>query len=484
MKKNLHLAFLLFTLFTSLSTYAGVIKVKGHVLFTNGSPVINSEVKIEGYLATTASCAVLLTTTDINGFYSVELICTGEIRRTRISIKNCDGQPLVQEKEVPASKVIEANFIVCKPPAPVTCTAKFNAEPVPSSSTLPPFSYKFNSSSSEVTNGDHIIHRIWNFHDGSPVVNDRVDPMHTFPHIGTYEVCLTIKTDKGCESKICRQVVVPPVTPVTCKASFTAEPLPASSTVPSFTFIFNSATSTVTNGDNIIHRIWDFHDGSLLVNDRVDLKHTFPHAGTYEVCLIIKTDKGCESKICKTIVVPPATTVTCTAKFDFEKVSLNKFRFHGNMSMLADNDNIVERKWDFHDGTTSTEISPLHEFVKTGNYEVCLIIKTAKGCESHYCTLVKVEEMPMSVNDYVKIISLYPSPVKENLKATVYSKLNNITGSISIINLYGSVQYTRQVVLVQGYNSFILPAFTLMPGSYFFKVTTQFGTISKSFYKM
>ena len=172
------------------------------------------------------------------------------------------------------------------------------------------------------------------------------------------------------------------------------------------------------------------------------------------------------------------------AKFTFEKVSLNKFRFNGNMSVLAANDYITGRKWDFHDGTTSTEVSPLHEFVKPGNYEVCLFIKTAKGCESHFCAVIKVEEMPMSADDYVKIISLYPSPVKENLKAVVYSKLNNITGSISIINLYGSVQYTRPVVLLQGFNSFVLPVFSLMPGSYFFKVKTQFGTLSKAFYKM
>ena len=485
MKKYLQVIFLFLVLISSLSTYAAGVKVKGYVLFTGGSPVAGVQVKIAGYLAgSTTPCSEQVVTTNATGFYSLELSCTGDINRTRMVVKNCDGLNLVQEKEVPTSKVVEANFTVCKPPATVTCTAKFNAEPVPSTSTLPPFSFAFNSSTSEVTSGDKIIHRIWNFNDGSPLVNDRVDPSHTFPQAGTYEVCLTIKTDKGCESRICKAIVVKPLDPVTCMAKFNAEPVPSTSTLPPFSFQFNSSSSEVTTGDKIIHRIWDFHDGLPLVNDRVDPSHSFPHAGTYEVCLIIKTDKGCESRICKAIVVQPVTAVTCTAKFNFEKLALNKFRFNGNMNMLAANDYVTARKWDFHDGTTSTEVSPLHEFVKPGNYEVCLTIKTANGCESHFCTLIKVEEMPMSANDYVKIISLYPSPVRENLKAVVYSKLNNITGSISIINLYGSVQYTRRVVLLQGYNSFTLPVFSLMPGSYFFKVKTQFGTLSKSFYKM
>ena len=284
MKKYLQVIFLFLVLISSLSTYAAGVKVKGYVLFTGGSPVAGVQVKIAGYLAgSTTPCSEQAVTTNTTGFYVLELSCTGDINRTRIVVKNCDGLNLVQEKEVPTSKVVEANFTICKPPAPITCTAKFNAEPVASTSSLPPFSFAFNSSSSEVTTGDKIIHRIWDFHDGSPLVNDRVDPLHTFPHAGTYEVCLIIKTDKGCESRICKSIVVPPVTPVTCTAKFNAEPVPSTSTLPPFSFQFNSSLSEVTTGDKIIHRIWDFHDGSPLVNDRVDPLHTFPHAGTYEV---------------------------------------------------------------------------------------------------------------------------------------------------------------------------------------------------------
>ena len=248
---------------------ANVITIKGYVKDGNGNAAINKEVKIAVYLAgSTTPCSEQVVVTNNLGFYSKELTCTGDIRRSRISLKNCDGNALVQEKEIPTSKILEANFTVCQA-VPTACVAKFSGEPVMPSSTIPAFSVKFNSATSEVSAGDRIEHRTWDFHDGSPVLVDRVDPMHTFPRAGTYEVCLTIKTVLGCEKKLCKQVIV-----------------------------------------------------------------------------------------------PAATKVTCAAKYKFESLGPKKFRFNSTSSVVEANDNITERKWDFRDGTTSTDISPAHEFTK------------------------------------------------------------------------------------------------------------------------
>ena len=273
-------------------------------------------------------------------------------------------------------------------------------------------------------------------------------------------------------------------TPSACAAKFTTEPVPASSTVPTFTQRFNSSGSEISNGDNIVTRTWDFRDGSPVLSNRVDPTHTFPHVGVYEVCLTIKTASGCESKICKAITIQPTSALTCSAKFIFERLGPKKFRFNSSSSAIAANDNIVERRWDFRDGTTSNDVSPAHEFPKFGNYEVCLYIKTAKGCESRLCVSVKVEETPATDNP-VSIVSLYPSPVHENLKTVIYSKNNNIVATISIVNLEGVVQSIQQVVtLSQGNNPLTINVFRLPPGSYFYKIKTQYGTLSKLFYKV
>ncbi|MDQ6815228.1 MAG: PKD domain-containing protein, partial [Bacteroidota bacterium] len=217
--------FLFATFFTAIQLYANIITVKGHVKQTNGNPVANTEVKIAVYLASaTLSCSEQSAITNSEGFFSKELSCSGDIVKSRVTAKNCDGTTLTLEKEVPVSKIVEANFSVCIP-APPVCSAKFTTEVIPASSTVPVFSAKFNSNISEVGHGDNIAHRTWEFHDGSPSLFDRVDPVHSFPHAGTYEVCLIIKTALGCESRVCKQITVQATIPVACAAHFTFEKL-------------------------------------------------------------------------------------------------------------------------------------------------------------------------------------------------------------------------------------------------------------------
>ncbi|GEO11998.1 hypothetical protein SAE01_44940 [Segetibacter aerophilus] len=368
---------------------ASGITVKGYVRLANGNGVANVEVRIAAYVGTsTSACKEEVVVTNNLGFYSKEISCTGDIHRSRISLKNCDGAVLVLEKEVPVSKVIEANFTICQNKS-TACTAKFTAEPIPASSTVLPYSARFNSNSSETNNGENIIHRTWDFHDGTPLLNDRVDPLHTFPRGGTYEVCLTIKTASGCESKVCKQVIV-----------------------------------------------------------------------------------------------PPSTATTCAAKFTFERLGPKKFRFNSSSSAIEANDNIVERKWDFRDGTVSSDLSPAHEFAKPGNYEVCLTIKTARGCESRFCAVVKVEQVAPPDNDAIQIVSLYPTQAHENLKVVVLSKHNNVLATVAIVDAYGVVRSSKQFTLVEGYNPLTIPVNKLTAGSYFIKVTTQFGVATKPFYKL
>ena len=47
----------------------------------------------------------------------------------------------------------------------------------------------------------------WTFGDGSGASGR--DATHTYNQPGSYEVCLTIKTQQGCETRICKKLVVP-----------------------------------------------------------------------------------------------------------------------------------------------------------------------------------------------------------------------------------------------------------------------------------
>jgi PKD repeat protein len=468
--KKLYALSLLLALFVSYQSIANEILVKGYVKFSNGTPAPNVKVKV---FVEVPCVAEHILTTNGDGFYSGKIHCEGPILKVRISIE-CAGQIISQLKEVNPNLVVEANFTACAPP--VNCVAKFTATQVPPGEHQV-FPVKFNSSASEVSSGDKIIDRTWKFGDGHIMEHGTVDPTHNYVKPGIYEVCLIIKTDKGCTSTKCMRVEVKG----RCHAAFRFELTNTPNTVK-----FNSSASEAPSIDPIIHRSWNFGDGSEILKDRIDPLHTFPKPGTYNVCLVVWTAGGCESRECKQVVIPERRP-ECKARFSFERIAPKKFRFNSRLSVVTPGDEIIERQWEFRDGThtvITNDISIVHEFAKPGLYEVCLKIKTAKGCESKFCLPVRVGEGEHQGEGSVKIISLYPTPVHNELKAIIYSRLDHIPATISIVDVYGQIKWTKQVWLAQGNNPFEIPTGFLLPGPYFIRVTSSFGVQSKLIHKI
>lgn len=468
--KKLYALFLLLTFFVSYASIANEVLVKGYVKFSNGTPAPNVKVKI----LVEAPCVVEhFVTTNGDGFYSDKVHCEGVILKVRISIE-CAGQIISQLKEVNLNGVVEANFVACNPPT--SCAAKFTADQVPPTENQI-FPVKFNSNISEVSPGDKIIDRTWKFGDGQIMEHGTVDPTHNYTQPGIYEACLTIKTDKGCTSTRCMKVEVKG----RCHADFRFELTNTPNAIR-----FNSSISTATPNDPIIHRAWNFGDGSEILKDHIDPLHVFPHPGVYKVCLVVWTAGGCESRECKEVVIPESKP-ECKARFIFERIAPKKFRFNSKISIVAAGDEVVERQWEFRDGTQAVithDVSVVHEFANPGLYEVCLKIKTAKGCESRFCLPIRVGEGEHQEEGSVKIASLYPTPVHNELKAIIYSRLDHIPATISIVDIYGQVKWTKQVWLVQGNNPFEIPTSSLLPGPYFIRVMSSFGVQSRLIHKI
>jgi PKD repeat protein len=466
--KKLYSIFVLFAcLFTSFQLKANEVTVKGYVKFANGAVAPNIKVKI----FVEAPCVIEhFVTTNSAGFYTDKVHCEGTITKVRISIQ-CEGQLLSQLKEVSPNNVVEANFTLCY--SPIACVAKFTAiqaAPIENQK----FPVKFNSNTSETSGDDKIIKRTWNFGDGTIINEGTIDPTHNYEKPGIYTVCLTIKTDKGCSNTKCNTIEVQS----RCHAEFRFEHT-------STGVKFNSNISESAPNDPIVGRSWNFGDGSPILKGNIDPVHVFPHPGTYNVCLVIWTGGGCENKICKQVVIPDRIP-ECRARFSFERITPTKYRFNSSLSVVAPGDEIIERQWNFHDGSdvvTTHDISIVHEFPKPGLYEVCLKIKTAKGCESRFCLAVRVGEEAHGEGS-IKIISLYPTPFHNELKALIYSRSNHILATISIIDVYGQVKWSKQVWLVQGNNPFEIPTNTLLPGPYFFRVVTGFGVKTKLIHKI
>ena len=241
----------------------------------------------------------------------------------------------------------------------------------------------FNSSNSSGAPGDAVVNRRWSFGDGTVLNGNVVAPDHHYQAGGIYNVCLKITTASGCVKEYCRQVQVKAPT---CHASFTFSPAPSSAS--GYAVKFNSITSSTSAGDSIREKIWKFGDGTSAVGN--EPVHVYSTAGSYTVCLIIRTKAGCSDTVCKTIQVPLPGQVNCTPYFSFAPQANNVVQFNSQQSAALPGDSIIKRVWNFGDSTIlqGNVVNPNHTYRQPGVYNVCLRIITRGGCEKTICKQV------------------------------------------------------------------------------------------------
>ena len=142
----------------------------------------------------------------------------------------------------------------------------------------------------------------WAFGDGSDtcIMINPQEPLpdfiihHTYPAPGVYRACVNIRFQGGCEAYDCIEVAIRNTSAI-C-GGYMVDSL----TGPR-TFKFKGFGIHPPN-DQVISYYWNFGDGSSSFGQEVT--HTYNLGGDYEVCLYIKTQSGCETRICKTIRVP------------------------------------------------------------------------------------------------------------------------------------------------------------------------------------
>ena len=261
--------------------------------------------------------------------------------------------------------------------------------------------FRFNSSNSTTLTGDSIVQRIWKFGDGFSLDGNQVNPSREYKDSGNYTVCLSVRTAKGCEKQYCFNLSVRDTSArsTNCKAAFTYS-------AQGTTVKFSAAGSAAAAGDSIISRIWIFGDNTTPSTvSSMDPTHAFAKAGTYNVCLYIKTKGGCESNSCQNVTVRDSATVptNCKAVFTYTiKDSVIVFNSADSKGATA-SDSIISRTWYYADSTTSVSlpgniITPSYPYTKPGTYNVYLVIKTQSGCESKYSGKVVIAPKPAATN--------------------------------------------------------------------------------------
>ena len=204
------------------------------------------------------------------------------------------------------SKHCEVVQINTEPPPPVVCESAIH-ELTGSESSL---ERRFYAGLQENKVAEKIC---WRFGDGtdtcvalsSPLNPQQLAITHRYAAPGNYNLCIRVVYAGGCVAERCRVVEVRQHNQGICGGYIT------DSAADGRTFRF-AATGISGAGDAVIGYLWNFGDGKAATLRQVS--HTYAAPGNYTVCVNMKTASGCETKICKQVVVAgtmqPAVTLS------------------------------------------------------------------------------------------------------------------------------------------------------------------------------
>ena len=258
----------------------------------------------------------------------------------------------------------------------------------------------------------------WDFGDGN-TSNDR-NPVHNYPP-GNYRVTLTVTTSKGCESSITQTVRIEEISPF----------IPHNDTVCTGYPAVLWVDQVPANMDVV----WFYDPNSTLPFHVGEIYNTIPLTENISYWVSLRDEDGCISQ-------PQRISgfTYWTPHIDFEAsatdlgipnaiVEFTPILLNNPSSML----------WDFGDGTTSSQGSPVHQYDAPGVYTVTLTVIDENGCER---VLTKKEYITVTENVSLWVPSGFtPNGDGLNDEFMVHTQL--ITQlDITILNRWGQVVFT------------------------------------------
>ena len=149
-----------------------------------------------------------------------------------------------------------------------------------------------------------------------------------------------------------------------------------------FSFAYDSAVKNKVNfknksaGSSAATFTWIFGDGTA--SNANSPSHTYATVGPYVVCVIMyDSATRCSDSACKQISAACVSSSTLNLK-DFD------------LSFAVGSKGIAYR-WDFGDGSTSTNTTGTHTYSKAGTYNVCLTTWCSKTDSAVTCKTIKVK---------------------------------------------------------------------------------------------
>jgi PKD repeat protein len=497
--------FTLIAFLLSLTSFANTIIIKGYVRDGAGKAIANHTIKIGTDSTQGNACVVWhVKTTNANGFYVDTITCNSEIKKVMVYTESCGN--IISKVLVITNAITECNFSICSPVPPIVI--------LPVVSYVIVKGYIKDSAGKAIANHavkigtDSILGSICNVWH---VKNTNASGFYNDTLFCNAAIKYVMVATEACGKFLSNKIAV---TNGIAERNFTIC-VPPVVTPPVVSYVIVKGYVKDSSGKAIANHVVKMGTDITLGSACFVAHGKLTNANGFYIdtifCsssikyVLVATD-ACGKIVSKKVAVTnnvaeanfiiclphtitlPSPVPACTVYFTYTQ-QLVGVRFNSNVSIIAPNDSIISRTWSFGDGDSAYRlIDPVHIFKKSGTYNVCLSIKTAKGCDNKICkTIVLHDSIPNSAGSIlepVKIIILYPNPAHEKLNTLVWNLNTTTSAELSIVDIYGQRKWSNKITLVRGNNNFNINVTMLANGPYFFKVSTVFGVVSRKFYKL
>lgn len=282
----------------------------------------------------------------------------------------------------------------------------------------------------------------WNFGDGSPDTSTtNFELQHTFNAVGNYRVRLIAIDSTTCNIRDTAYLTIR-VRDDQASVAMLATKLPP---CESLTYRFDNL-STAPPGKPFTNTsfTWDLGDGTLIPpTGTSSLTHTYTAAGTYIVKLTLIDTNYCNApeELIDTLRISPLVD----ARFETPPFGCVPYDAVFNNTSLAGQ----QFRWDFGDGSTSTETNPVHTYPNTGTYTIKLV-----AIDSSTCNIIDSTSYTITVSEKPTAeFNTTPVPALENTP-TVFHNLS--LGGNRYKWLFGdgdSVVTTKMDTVMHQYNA-------------------------------
>ncbi len=322
----------------------------------------------------------------------------------------------------------------------------------------------------------------WNWFFSGQGTSNQQNPRFTFNEQGNYTIQLTAKNNVGCSGTKLRSIAVsaPPIPKFTFSPNGVAAPV-----------LVTYINQSTINGNYL----WDYGDGSLLVEAYNPPQHQYTADGTYPIKLIATDFRGCTDTLTKYILVGKAyldgvmAAISIIPNGDFYKIQVSVINNSNvevtalGLSLQLGGGAVIRENWTGSLLPGQTTVYLFTGEIKIGDNGqipvVCATIDNINNNAPEDRTDNNTSCKEVAVGNF-DVLTVYPNPAYENINFGVMLPKDGRV-NIRFIDILGQQMYSKDFDGLRGYNSLSISTMPLNAAVYVAEVSYDGQVVRKKF---